>query len=256
MPLVVPGCLSASTAVLPFGCPAPAPWLPLHFRLPASLRPLPGSGRPPPCVRSPAPLASPRPAHRNYTLLKVHRQRLSNAAGEWKSDAFTPFGFHGRDPMVETSVRCYCLQPLMDSESMISPSLMLISDEALLTISMVFAYLAGVVPSGQTSTRIRNRLGVSQQAKEPSSSGSGRDSKFLPGRNTGFDPSSMWSEVRAKLSEALQAHVQDAGLDREDELTSDRKNYPLSMLAIHAGPRLRLLLITFQLLEMEARGTL
>ncbi|WVZ59808.1 hypothetical protein U9M48_009903 [Paspalum notatum var. saurae] len=63
--LVEQGRLSASTAVLPFGCPAPAPWLPLHFRPPASQRPLPGSGRPPPCVRSPAPLASPRPAHRD-----------------------------------------------------------------------------------------------------------------------------------------------------------------------------------------------
>ncbi|WVZ75249.1 hypothetical protein U9M48_023323 [Paspalum notatum var. saurae] len=174
---------------------------------------------------------------RNYTP-KVHLPRQSNVAGEWKSVAFTPFGFHGRDHRVETSVKCYCLQPLMDSESMISPSLMLISDEALLTISMVFAYLAGVVPSGQTSTWTRNHQSVNQQAKEPGSSSSGRDLKFLPGRNAGFDPSNMWSEVRAKLSEALQAHVQDASLDsREDELTSDRKNYPLSMLAIHAGPR-------------------
>jgi hypothetical protein len=83
-----------------------------------------------------------------------------------------------------------------------------------------------------------------------------RDLKFLPERNAAFDPSDLWSEVRAKLSRALQAHVQDASLDsRGDELTGDRKNYPLSMLAIHAGPRLRLLLITFQLLEMEARGT-
>jgi hypothetical protein len=77
----------------------------------------------------------------------------------------------------------------------------------------------------------------------------------LPERNAGFDPRQMWSEVRAKLSEALQANVQDASLDsREDELRSERKNYPLSMLAIHGGPRLRLLLITFQLLEMEVRN--
>lgn len=83
-----------------------------------------------------------------------------------------------------------------------------------------------------------------------------RDLKSLPETNAGFDPSDMWSEVRAKLSEALQANVQDPSLNnREDDLKSDRKNYPLSMLAIHGGPRLRLLLITFQLLEMEARGT-
>ena len=83
-----------------------------------------------------------------------------------------------------------------------------------------------------------------------------RDLKFLPERNAGLDPKHMWSEVRAKLSDALQANVQDASLDsREDEFRSERKIYPLSMLAIHVGPRLRLLLITFQLLEMEARGT-
>lgn len=155
---------------------------------------------------------------------------------------------------METSVKCYCLQPLVDSDSMVSPNLILFSDEALLTISMVFAYLAGVVPSGQTSPRARNQ-NVFQHIPEPSSSHSGRDLKFLPERNAAFDPSDLWSEVRAKLSRALQAHVQDASLDsRGDELTGDRKNYPLSMLAIHAGPRLRLLLITFQLLEMEVRN--
>jgi len=190
---------------------------------------------------------------RNYAL-KIHLPCQSKAAREWTSVAFTPFGFHGRDHRVETSVKCYCLQPLMDSESMVSPNLILISDEALLTISMVFAYLAGVVPSGQTSPRVRNQ-NVSQHIPEPSSSHSGRDLKFLPERNAAFDPNDMWSEVSAKLSKALQAHVQDALLDsREDGLMSDRKNYPLSMLAIHAGPRLRLLLITFQLLEMEVRN--
>lgn len=61
--------------------------------------------------------------------------------------------------------------------------------------------------------------------------------------------------MRAKLSEALEANGQDASFDRrEDGLKNDRKNYPLSMLAIHGGPRLRLLLITFQLLEMKARN--
>ncbi|CAD6244392.1 unnamed protein product [Miscanthus lutarioriparius] len=189
---------------------------------------------------------------RNYAL-KIHLPCQSRAAREWTS-VLTPFGFRGRDHRVETSVKCYCLQPLVDSESMVSPNLILFSDEALLTISMVFAYLAGVVPSGQTSPHVRNQ-NVFQHIPEPSSSHSGRDLKFLPERNAAFDPSDMWSEVRAKLSRALQAHVQDASLDsREDELTSDRKNYPLSMLAILAGPRLRLLLITFQLLEMEVRN--
>lgn len=74
-------------------------------------------------------------------------------------------------------------------------------------------------------------------------------------KSTASNPNDTWNEVRAKLSEALEANGQDAGSDSRDEgLKNDRKNYPLSMLAIHGGPRLRLLLITFQLLEMEARN--
>lgn len=109
---------------------------------------------------------------RNYSL-KIHLPCQSRAAREWTSVAFTPFGFRGRDHRVETSVKCYCLQPLVDSDSMVSPNLILFSDEALLTISMVFAYLAGVVPSGQTSPRARNQ-NVFQHIPEPSSSHSGR----------------------------------------------------------------------------------
>jgi hypothetical protein len=79
--------------------------------------------------------------------------------------------------------------------------------------------------------------------------------KWLPEGNTRFYPSDTWSEVRMKLSEALQSNGRDATSDGSDsELKNNRKNYPLSMLAIHGGPRLRLLLATFQLLEMEARG--
>nr|CAB3449872.1 unnamed protein product [Digitaria exilis] len=186
---------------------------------------------------------------------KIHLPFQSRAAIQWKSAAYSHLSFHGRGHRVETLAKCFRLQSLMDSESIVSPYLMLFSDEALLTISMFFAYLAGVIPSGQTSPAARNN-GVHQHITEPSSSDSGRDLKSLPETNAGFDPSDMWSEVRAKLSEALQANVQDASLNnREDDLKSDRKNYPLSMLAIHGGPRLRLLLITFQLLEMEARGT-
>jgi hypothetical protein len=74
---------------------------------------------------------------------------------------------------VESSVKCFRLQSLIDSEGMVSPSLFLISDEALLTISMLLAYLAGVVPSANTSPRARNQ-GVNQPITEPSSSDSGR----------------------------------------------------------------------------------
>lgn len=50
---------------------------------------------------------------------------------------------------------------------MVPPNLLLLSDEALLTISIVFAYLAGVVPSGQAFPHTRNH------STAPSSSDSG-----------------------------------------------------------------------------------
>lgn len=84
-----------------------------------------------------------------------------------------------------------------------------------------------------------------------------RNVKRLLDKSTAFDPNDTWNEVRAKLSEALEANDHDASSDSTEEgLKNDRKNYPLSMLAIHGGPRLRLLLITFQLLETEARDAL
>ncbi|XP_047091178.1 uncharacterized protein LOC124703018 [Lolium rigidum] len=177
-----------------------------------------------------------------------------NSAKERKSGAFTSSNFHGKGYKLRTEVRCYFFQSLMGSESLISPNLMLLSDEALLTISIIFAYLAGVTPSRPTGPRTTSPS-ANQHLAEPISSDSGRNVEQLLDRTAGFDPNDTWSEVRAKLSEALEANGQDASFDRrEDGLRNDRKNYPLSMLAIHGGPRLRLLLITFQLLEMEARN--
>ncbi|CAM0873974.1 unnamed protein product [Alopecurus aequalis] len=182
----------------------------------------------------------------------IHLPCLSkfNSAKERKSSAFTSYNFHGRGYRMETGVRCYLFQSMMGSDSLISPNLMLLSDEALLTISIIFAYLAGVTPSRPTVPHTRSPS-ANQHLAAPISS----DSEHLLDKTTGFDPNDTWNEVRAKLSEALEANGQDTGFgSREDGLRNDRKNYPLSMLAIHGGPRLRLLLITFELLEMEARN--
>ncbi|XP_052143305.1 uncharacterized protein LOC127762839 isoform X1 [Oryza glaberrima] len=185
---------------------------------------------------------------------KIQLPCQSNLGRKQKTGAFAPLGFHGRCCWIETSVKCYFLQSLVDSESMISPNLLLLSDEALLTISIVFAYLAGVVPSGHAFPHARNHS-QNQHLGAPGPSDSGRDMKWLPEGNTRFYPSDTWSEVRMKLSEALQSNGRDAtSYGSDSELKNNRKNYPLSMLAIHGGPRLRLLLATFQLLEMEVRN--
>uniref|UniRef100_A0A0E0K0B4 Uncharacterized protein n=1 Tax=Oryza punctata TaxID=4537 RepID=A0A0E0K0B4_ORYPU len=162
-----------------------------------------------------------------------HSQKIklpcqSNLGRKQKIGAFAPLVFHGRGCRMETSVKCYFLQSLVDSESMVSPNLLLLSDEALLTISIVFAYLAGVVPSGHAFPHARNHS-LNQHLGAPGPSDSGRDMKWLPEGNTRFYPSDTWSEVRMKLSEALQSNGQDATLDGSDsELKNNRKNYPLN----------------------------
>ncbi|EEE57076.1 hypothetical protein OsJ_06901 [Oryza sativa Japonica Group] len=126
---------------------------------------------------------------------KIQLPCQSNLGRKQKTGAFAPLGFHGRCCRIETSVKCYFLQSLVDSESMISPNLLLLSDEALLTISIVFAYLAGVVPSGHAFPHARNHS-QNQHLGAPGPSDSGRDMKWLPEGNTRFYPSDTWSEVR------------------------------------------------------------
>ncbi|EEC73264.1 hypothetical protein OsI_07398 [Oryza sativa Indica Group] len=126
---------------------------------------------------------------------KIQLPCQSNLGRKQKTGAFAPLGFHGRCCRIETSVKCYFLQSLVDSESMISPNLLLLSDEALLTISIVFAYLAGVVPSGHAFPHARNHS-QNQHLGAPGPSDSGRDMKWLPEGNTRFYPSNTWSEVR------------------------------------------------------------
>ena len=98
-----------------------------------------------------------RMSKRNY-IHKIPLPCLSkfNLAKEWKSCAFTSYNFHGRGYKLETQVGCYFFQSMMGSESVISPNLMLLSDEALLTISVVLAYLAGVAPFRPTIPRTQN----------------------------------------------------------------------------------------------------
>ena len=74
---------------------------------------------------------------------------------------------------METGVRCYLFQSLMGSESLIPQNLMLLSDEALLTISIIFAYLAGVAPSQSTVPHSRTPS-ANQHLAEPTPSDSGR----------------------------------------------------------------------------------
>ncbi|XBH55708.1 hypothetical protein VPH35_077735 [Triticum aestivum] len=123
--------------------------------------------------------------------------------------AFTSYKFHRRGYKLETQVRCYFFQSMICLESVISPNLMLLFDEALLTGSVVFAYLAGVAPYRPTIPCTRNPS-ANQHLTAPISFDSGRNGKRLLDKSTSFDPNDTRNEVMAKLSEALEANGQDA----------------------------------------------
>uniref|UniRef100_A0A0E0G794 Uncharacterized protein n=1 Tax=Oryza nivara TaxID=4536 RepID=A0A0E0G794_ORYNI len=85
---------------------------------------------------------------------KIQLPCQSNLGRKQKTGAFAPLGFHG---------------------------------------SIVFAYLAGVVPSGHAFPHARNHS-QNQHLGAPGPSDSGRDMKWLPEGNTRFYPSDTWSQ--------------------------------------------------------------
>ncbi|XP_020107429.1 uncharacterized protein LOC109723468 isoform X3 [Ananas comosus] len=137
----------------------------------------------------------------------------------------------------EHSLKCHCTWSFMDSEGVVPLNWMLV-DQTLLTVSIIFTYMAGVIPQRRnfpsfTSSSRRKY----KDAADSTNYGSGSDS---------------WGEVRAKLLEALKAHEQNG--DSDDvaiKFENCSKSYPLNMFAINEGPRLRLLWAAFQQLQQE-----
>ncbi|KAF3323599.1 hypothetical protein FCM35_KLT12330 [Carex littledalei] len=149
-------------------------------------------------------------------------------------------------PLKSRLTECFCLQSLISSESPFAPSWVSSADQALLTVSILLAYLAGVVPHQRSFLNNRSDDDISS----PSTSFNNTvNVNFRPDK---FRSKDLWCEARNKLSEALEDRTQTGEIKYEKR----SKYAPLSFLALDMVPRLRLLAITLQKLEDKVNGIL
>lgn len=145
------------------------------------------------------------------------------------------------------SLRCYCMGTLINPENVIPLSWASSVDEVLLVISIFFAYLAGAIPNTRT-VPIAKKENSDHFSEASTSTAYGRCSES----DIESDLNDCWGEVKEKILDALSAHELDGNLHPgavDSEI--QRKQCPLSMLALAEGPRLRLLLATLQRLQKE-----
>ncbi|KAJ3697234.1 hypothetical protein LUZ61_000939 [Rhynchospora tenuis] len=142
-------------------------------------------------------------------------------------------------PVRSRPLECFCIQSLLSSEIQFAPSWVALADQALLTVSIILAYLAGVIPHKRSFLNIRSDNGMSSQSTF--------FTHTVYGRPDNYKSKDLWSEAQNKLSKAMEAKIQTG------ELKSDKctKHGPLSLFALDLDPRLRLLAITLQKLQDE-----
>uniref|UniRef100_A0A1D1ZA61 Ycf55-like protein n=1 Tax=Anthurium amnicola TaxID=1678845 RepID=A0A1D1ZA61_9ARAE len=126
-----------------------------------------------------------------------------------------------------------------------------VMDELLLTVSIVLAYMAGVVPSRKSLFNARKKQ-VGQDIGVEDYTASGRAAE----RGSQTNASDSWSEVKRKLTDALDGFEHVGNLDKKVvDCENCSTNSSLSLFAIAKGPRLRLLWVTLQRLHNEVIST-
>ncbi|KAJ4756104.1 hypothetical protein LUZ62_090509 [Rhynchospora pubera] len=144
-------------------------------------------------------------------------------------------------PVRSRPLECFCIQSLVSSEIPFAPSWQPLADQALLTVSIILAYLAGVIPKQRSFLNSRSDNGMSSQST------SFTDTVYVDFRADKYKSKDLWSEAQNKLSEALEENIQTGELKSE----KGTKHGPLSLFALDLDPRLRLLAITLQKLQDE-----
>ncbi|KAJ1696921.1 hypothetical protein LUZ63_005433 [Rhynchospora breviuscula] len=142
-------------------------------------------------------------------------------------------------PVRSHPLECFCIQSLVSSEIPFAPSWVALADQALLTVSIILAYLAGVIPKKRSFLNTRRDNGMSSQSTSFADT--------LYGRADKYKSKDLWSEAQNKLSKALEEKIQTGELKSE----KCNKHGPLSLFALDLDPRLRLLAITLQKLQDE-----
>ncbi|CAA7390522.1 unnamed protein product [Spirodela intermedia] len=125
-----------------------------------------------------------------------------------------------------SNLRCHCFGALANPESLTPSKWVPVIDQVLLTVSIVLAYMGGVVPHKKTLFNSRKDT-VEQEigAEDSTSSGRGAE-RTLPLRGGG-----SWSTVGSKLIDGLKATENDDYLDRSVN-DRDITNGSLSLFAV------------------------
>ncbi|XP_042402126.1 uncharacterized protein LOC121992059 isoform X1 [Zingiber officinale] len=147
--------------------------------------------------------------------------------------------------MKKSSPKCFGVGMLITPKNSVADNWIPIVDQMLLTISVIFAYLAGVVPKDRTFPNVgSNTAGPSYDAATSSN-----------GRSTESISNNYWHEISGKLMDALSTIKDDHAFSTkvyEDLYYSKRS--PLNMFAINEGPRLRLIWVTLQQLQNKVNA--
>ncbi|XP_021728593.1 uncharacterized protein LOC110695671 isoform X2 [Chenopodium quinoa] len=142
-------------------------------------------------------------------------------------------------------MRCSCLGTMIDFESAAASSWVPVIDQVLLTASVIFAYMAGVIPSG--GSYIRSQTNKSNDLLLPESPiffGSTTEKEDQLGCHC------SWDAVKGKITKSLLAIENGVSVEENTkEYELDRAKRLLNLYAVAIGPRFRLLLSLVEQLE-------
>ncbi|WOL19297.1 hypothetical protein Cni_G28095 [Canna indica] len=144
--------------------------------------------------------------------------------------------------MKKSSFRCSCLGVLISPDNSVTNNWIPLADQILLTVSLIFAYLAGVVPRDGAFSRVRN--GIAGSHSDAATSSNGRSFESVS--------TNYWHGTREKLIDALSTINDNGDINNKDaESDNYSKKRPFNMFAINKGPKLRLILVALEQLQKE-----
>ncbi|MQM18731.1 hypothetical protein Taro_051727 [Colocasia esculenta] len=157
-------------------------------------------------------------------------------------------GLKGGHHLKRNKLRCHYFGALTNPEGLTPSNWVPVIDQVLLTVSIVLAYMAGVVPYKKPLFNGMKRT-VDQDIGAEDSTASGRKAEKGPQTKA----SDSWSEVKEKFMDALNGTEDVGNLDEEGvEFRNSTANSSLSLFAVSEGSRLRLLWVTLHRLHTEA----
>lgn len=142
-------------------------------------------------------------------------------------------------------LKCSCLGTMIDLESAAISDWVPVIDQVLLTATVFFAYMAGVIPSGGSYINSQTKNSNDLLPESPIIFGSTTE------KEDQLTFQCTWDVVKGKITKSLLAIENGVSLEENSVVEIDRAKRPLSLYAVANGPRFRLLLSSIEQLEKE-----